>query len=65
MLHALLEEALDNPDINNEEYLDKRVKELAKLSDKDLRKLGEAGKEKKEEEEEKELIGIRKRYGVK
>jgi poly(A) polymerase/tRNA nucleotidyltransferase (CCA-adding enzyme) len=65
MLHALLEEALDNPDINTDEYLNKRVKELSQLSDKDLKKLGEAGKEAKEEEEEKELTQIRKKYGVK
>ena len=64
-LHALLEEALENPDINTEEYLNKRVKELAKLSDKELKKLGEAGKEKKGEEEEKELGKIRSKYKVK
>src|SRR3989338_8675192 len=44
-LHALLEEALEDPEIKNEEYLNKRVLELAKLSDKDLQKLGVAGKE--------------------
>jgi len=65
ILHALLEEALDNPDINTEEYLEKRVKELAKFSDKDLKKLGEAGKEAKEEKEQGELGIIRNKYGVK
>lgn len=65
MLHALLEEALENPDINTEEYLEKRVKELSKLSDKDLKKLGEAGKEAKDEVEAGELTEIRKKYGVK
>lgn len=65
MLHTLLEEALENPDINTEEYLEKRVKELAKLSDQDLQKLGKAGKEAREEEEEKELSIIRKKFGVK
>ena len=64
-LHALLEEALENPDINTEEYLKKRVVELSKLSDSELRKLGEAGKEKKEEAEQEELGEIRKKYGVK
>ena len=65
ILHALLEEALENPDINTEEYLNKRVKELSKMPDKDLKKLGEAGKEAKEEVEEQELKTIRKKYGVK
>jgi len=65
ILHALLEEALDNPDINTEEYLEKRVKELTKLTDADLQKLGIAGKESKEEAEEQELGIIRKKYGVK
>ncbi len=64
-LHALLEEALEDPNINTEEYLEKRVQELAKLSDKDLRALGEAGKEAKDETEQEELVQIRKRYGVK
>ncbi len=65
MLHALLEEALEKPEINNEEYLEKRVKELSKLSDTELKKMGEAGKEAKDEAEEAELTQIRKRYGVK
>ena len=65
ILHALLEEALENPDINTDEYLRKRVGELSKLSDKDLKKLGEAGKEAKEETEQAELKDIRNKYGVK
>ncbi|MDP3958108.1 MAG: HD domain-containing protein, partial [bacterium] len=65
ILHALLEEALDNPDINAPEYLEKRAKELAALPGKELEKLGESGKEKKEKEEEKEIGEIRKRYFVK
>ena len=64
ILHTLLEEALDNPEINTEEYLNKRVRELSKLSDQDLRKLGEAGREAKEGKEEKELGIIRQKYGV-
>lgn len=64
-LHALLEEALENPDINTADYLEKRAKELIKLPEKELKKLGESGKEKKEEEEEKEVGKIRKKYFVK
>ncbi len=65
MLHALLEEALDNPDINNDEYLIKRTLELSKMSDIELKKLGEAGKEKKDEKEAEEVGEIRKRHWVK
>ncbi|MFA5997213.1 MAG: HD domain-containing protein [Candidatus Paceibacterota bacterium] len=65
ILHALLEEVLDDPERNTEEFLVKRTLELAKLPIEELKKLGEEGKEKKEEEEEKELEVIRKRHGVK
>lgn len=65
ILHALLEEALENPDINTADGMETRAQKLAKLSDTELRTIGEAGKKKKDEEEEKELAEIRKRYGVK
>jgi len=64
ILHALLEDVLDDPDKNTELYLDTRTHELATLSDDELRIRGEQGKEKREEEEEKELKQIRKRHGV-
>src|SRR3989344_9047 len=44
ILHALLEEVLDDPKRNTKEHLTKRMQTLAKLSDKELQKLGEAGK---------------------
>ncbi|MCX6712498.1 MAG: HD domain-containing protein, partial [Candidatus Vogelbacteria bacterium] len=65
ILNALLEEALENPEINNEEFLVKRVGELAKLSEKDLIELAEKGKDKKEEIEQEELKKIRDKYRVK
>lgn len=65
ILHALLEEVLDAPENNTAVFLVKRTHELAKLSDDELKKLGEAGKEKKDEAEEAELAEIRKRHGVK
>ncbi len=65
MLHALLEEVLDDPSLNTEEYLNKRAKELLEMPVEELAKLGEAGKEKKEEEEEKEVKEIKKKYKVK
>ena len=65
ILHALLEEVLDDPERNTEAFLVKRTLELAKLPIEDLKKLGEEGREAKEIEEEKELTEIRKRHGVK
>lgn len=65
MLHALFEEVLERPELNTEDYLMRRAKELAGLPETELRKLGEAGKEKKEEKEEAEVAEIRKKYGVK
>jgi len=65
MLHALLEEALENPDINNTEYLEKRALELSQLPDAELKKRGESGKEKKDEVEEGELAKIRAKHNIK
>ncbi len=65
ILHALLEEALEEPEKNNSEYLMKQAKELAKLSDEELQKLGEKGKERKEEIEQGEISKIRSKYKVK
>jgi putative nucleotidyltransferase with HDIG domain len=64
ILNALLEEVLDDPKLNEEEYLESEAKKLSKLSDEELRKIGEKAKEKKETEEEKELEEIRKKYSV-
>ena len=65
ILHALLEEVLDDPERNTEEFLVKRARELIKLPKEKLEELGEKGKEKKEKEEEKEVTEIRKRHWVK
>ena len=64
MLHALLEEVLDDPEKNTRDYLDKRVGELDKLSDADLKSLGEKAKEAKEELEEEEIAKLHKKHGV-
>jgi poly(A) polymerase/tRNA nucleotidyltransferase (CCA-adding enzyme) len=65
ILHALLEEVLENPEKNTVEQLEARTLELAKLSEEELKKLGDLGKEKKAQEEEKEVEEIRKRHWVK
>lgn len=57
-LSALLEEVLEDPTLNTQEYLDSRTKELLELSDENLKKLGDSGKRKREEREEEEIRKI-------
>lgn len=64
MLHTLLEEVLDDPSMNTEDILEKRVLELSKLSNDELAEKGKQGKSKKEEAEEKELEELRKKHKV-
>ncbi len=64
ILHALLEDVLDDPKRNTREYLESRVKELATLSENELTQLGQRGKEKKGELEGAEIQEIRKRHWV-
>jgi poly(A) polymerase/tRNA nucleotidyltransferase (CCA-adding enzyme) len=64
VLHALLEEVLEDPKLNTEDYLKKRALELLQLPEVELKKLADQGKEKKAEEEEKELGEIRKKHNV-
>jgi tRNA nucleotidyltransferase (CCA-adding enzyme) len=65
ILHALLEEVLEDPALNNESHLNSRAKELAALPESELKKLGKIGEEKKKETEEQKLKKIRQKYGVK
>ncbi len=64
ILHALLEEVLDDPARNTAEYLAKRTQELMSGSEEDLRKLGEAGKERKGEEDNAAVQKLRKKHHV-
>ncbi len=64
ILHALLDEVLDNPDKNSIEYLRNRALELSKLSDSALYELGEKGKQKKNQKEQEEIMRIYKKYKV-
>ncbi|MEI7709443.1 MAG: HD domain-containing protein [bacterium] len=64
MLSALLEEVLENPEKNTVEKLSEMVKELDKLGDKELKALGDKGKEKKEELEEEEVAKLHEKHGV-
>lgn len=65
ILHALLEEVLDDPTKNTAEYLEKTALELYALPEKELEKRGKSAKESKEKEEERTLQEIRKRHWVK
>jgi len=64
ILHALLEEVLEDPTKNTDGDLQKMAINLAKLDTAELKKLGEAGKYKKDEEEEKILKEIRDKHWV-
>lgn len=63
-LNALLEEILDDSAKNTEEYLNKRTKELLKLPEDELKKLGEAGKQRREEAEDEEIKHIMEKHHV-
>lgn len=65
ILNALMEEVLEDPTLNNMEYLEEKTKKLIDLPDIELKKLAEKGKGKKGELEEKGIEEIRKRHHVK
>ena len=65
ILHALLEEVLDDPTKNTEEHLSELVKSLNLLPDGALKVLGDRGKEKKGELEEQEIEKLHSKHGVK
>ncbi len=64
VLHALLEEVLEDPKLNNKEYLESRAKELIVLPEKELEILGKQGKSKLEEVESENIEEIHKKYHV-
>lgn len=64
VLHALLEEVLDNADLNTGEYLDTRAGDLLNMPENELKGLGESGKQKREEKEEAELQKIMEKHHV-
>jgi tRNA nucleotidyltransferase (CCA-adding enzyme) len=65
ILYALFDEVLENPEKNEEKYLKDRALELKSLSDEELYKLGEKGREALEGEQEKEVKEIRDKHHVK
>jgi len=64
VLHALLEEALDDASKNTAEYMEKRGVELFSLPEKELQTLAEAGKEKQAVEEAAALKDIAREHKV-
>lgn len=64
VLHALLEEVLDDPSRNTEENLEMRSRELLSLAEDALRKLGESGKVRKEDEDESAIQALREKHHV-
>ncbi len=65
VLHALLEEVLDDPTKNSEEYLEKRATELGKLPEAELKELGEKGKDRRVDEDEAAVKALRDKHHVK
>lgn len=64
ILAVLLEEVLDDPGKNEDEYLKKRIAELNGLSDAELKKLAESARKRKEEFEGGQEAEIKKKYYV-
>lgn len=64
ILHALLEEVLDDPTKNNPEYLEQRSIELQHMPEDELEAIGRNGRLKKDDEDLKEVAQLRKKYSV-
>jgi len=64
ILHALLEEVLDDPTKNTEKYLRDRASKLMELPEAELKELGEQGKSRKEKEDEAEVQKLRDKHHV-
>lgn len=64
ILNALMNEILDEPEKNEKEYLERRTKELNKLTDEELKKLFIEAKQKMVEIEYKKDEETKKKYWV-
>jgi poly(A) polymerase/tRNA nucleotidyltransferase (CCA-adding enzyme) len=65
ILHALLEEVLENPKLNTKEYLENRSVEFNKMEENDLESLAKEGKNKKDEKNKEKVDEIRGKFHVK
>lgn len=64
VLSALLEEVLEDPKRNTEQYLDEKTATLLTMSDTELRELGDRGKKARERSEEEEVKKILQKHHV-
>lgn len=64
ILHALLEDVLENPELNTAEKLEDMAINLAKLGTEELEKLGKSGLEAKKDKEGLEVAKIDKKHRV-
>ncbi len=64
ILHALLDEVLDDPKKNEIEYLKEKTQSLATATDDELKKLGDAGLAHKDESDEAVVAQLRKKHHV-
>ncbi len=64
VLHALLEEVLDDPKNNTKEFLIHKAKELLQLSDKELKEKGIEGKIKRKQADEAEIAKLHAKHCV-
>ncbi len=64
ILHALLEEVLDEPAKNTTEYLESRSQEMMAMDDESLKAVGEAGKDRRAAEDEAAVALLRKKHHV-
>ncbi len=64
ILHALMNDVLDDPKLNTKTELTRRTEKYLKFEEVELKKLGEKGKEALSKEEEEELSKIRSKYKV-
>jgi putative nucleotidyltransferase with HDIG domain len=65
VLNALMEEVIDDPKKNDKKYLEKRAKELNKLTDEELQKLFASAQQKKRDAEGEMDEDIKKKHHVK
>ena len=64
ILHALLEEVLEDPEKNTRDYLLEKARILSNMEDSALKDMGESGKEAREEAEGEEIAKIMAKHKV-
>jgi len=64
ILHALLEEVLEDPGKNTRDYLLEKSRVLTNMEDSALKEMGDVGKEARDQAEEAEISSIRSKHHV-